>query len=79
MADDVKPRLGSPAKRVSFPASKPDSVLPENLEDLRCSFCLKSQAIVRTLITNASDSPSRAFICDECIAVCQFILEEDPK
>jgi ATP-dependent Clp protease ATP-binding subunit ClpX len=42
----------------------------------RCSFCHKSQAVVGKLISSPSDYP-RAYICDECIAVCYSILEDD--
>lgn len=46
---------------------------------LRCSFCHKSQDVVGKLISSPSDYP-RAYICDECIAVCNSILEDDnPK
>jgi ATP-dependent Clp protease ATP-binding subunit ClpX len=45
-------------------------------ESLRCSFCHKSQDLVGKLISSPSDYP-RAFICDECIAVCNSILEDD--
>ena len=44
--------------------------------DLRCSFCDKGQADVRKLIASPSEGPSRAFICDECIEACHFILNE---
>ena len=48
-------------------------------ENLRCSFCQKNQSAVERLIASPGDS-SRAYICNECIAVCQSILEEDrPK
>src|SRR5437867_6595739 len=43
---------------------------------LRCSFCHKSQDVVGKLISSPSDYP-RAYICDECIAVCNTILEDD--
>src|SRR5436189_332918 len=43
---------------------------------LRCSFCHKSQDAVAKLISSPSDYP-RAYICDECIAVCNSILEDD--
>src|SRR5579884_31458 len=43
---------------------------------LRCSFCHKSQDAVAKLISSPSDYP-RAYICDECVAVCNSILEED--
>ncbi|HOK45524.1 MAG TPA: ATP-dependent Clp protease ATP-binding subunit ClpX [Bryobacteraceae bacterium] len=45
-------------------------------EPLRCSFCHKSQDAVGKLISSPSDYP-RAYICDECIAVCNSILEDD--
>lgn len=41
----------------------------------RCSFCKKSQEEVRRLIAG----PRGVYICDECIALCQEILEEDKK
>jgi ATP-dependent Clp protease ATP-binding subunit ClpX len=45
-------------------------------EALRCSFCHKSQDAVAKLISSPSDYP-RAYICDECVAVCNSILEDD--
>ena len=45
-------------------------------DTLRCSFCHKSQDVVGKLISSPSDYP-RAYICDECIAVCNSILEDD--
>jgi ATP-dependent Clp protease ATP-binding subunit ClpX len=47
-----------------------------NDEILRCSFCHKSQDAVAKLISSPSDYP-RAYICDECVAVCNSILEDD--
>src|SRR2546430_8872892 len=49
---------------------------PGSDEALRCSFCRKSQDVVGKLISSPSDYP-RAYICDECIAVCNSILEDD--
>src|SRR6202047_3491714 len=43
---------------------------------LRCSFCHKSQDAVAKLISSPSDYP-RAYICDECVAVCTSTLEDD--
>src|ERR1022692_332999 len=43
---------------------------------LRCSFCHKSQEVVGKLISSPNDFP-RAYICDECVAVCNSILEDD--
>jgi ATP-dependent Clp protease ATP-binding subunit ClpX len=45
-------------------------------EMLRCSFCHKSQDAVAKLISSPSDYP-RAYICDECVQVCNSILEDD--
>lgn len=42
-------------------------------DTVRCSFCNKSQSQVRKLIAG----PNGAYICDECIDVCQEILEEE--
>ena len=39
---------------------------------LRCSFCNKTQDKVRKLIAG----PNGTYICDECVAVCTEILEE---
>ncbi len=47
-----------------------------DLRVLACSFCLKSQDSVSKLISSASQYP-RAYICNECIAVCAAILEND--
>jgi ATP-dependent Clp protease ATP-binding subunit ClpX len=40
----------------------------------RCSFCGKSQDQVRRLIAG----PNRVYICDECVALCQEIIAEEP-
>jgi ATP-dependent Clp protease ATP-binding subunit ClpX len=45
-------------------------------ELLRCSFCQKTQDVVGKLVSSPGDNP-RAYICDECVAVCNTILEED--
>ena len=45
-------------------------------EILRCSFCQKTQDTVGKLISSPGDHP-RAYICDECVAICNTILEED--
>src|SRR5436305_2496941 len=45
-------------------------------ETLRCSFCQKAQDAVGKLISSPGEHP-RAYICDECVAVCNTILEED--
>ncbi len=40
---------------------------------IKCSFCGKPQDLVRKLIAG----PAGVFICDECIKVCENILETD--
>ena len=45
-------------------------------DSLRCSFCHKSQEVVGKLISSPGESP-RAYICDECVTVCNQILDED--
>ena len=38
--------------------------------DIRCSFCNKTQAQVRKLIAG----PAGVYICDECIDICADIV-----
>jgi ATP-dependent Clp protease ATP-binding subunit ClpX len=45
-------------------------------EVLRCSFCQKPQEAVAKLISSPGEHP-RSYICDECVAVCNTILEEE--
>ncbi|MCR5486396.1 MAG: ATP-dependent Clp protease ATP-binding subunit ClpX [Lachnospiraceae bacterium] len=40
---------------------------------VRCSFCGKTQDQVQKLIAG----PSGTYICDECVAICTGIIEED--
>ena len=47
-------------------------------EALRCSFCHKTQEQVEKLISSPSDYP-RAYICNECVGVCQTILEDEKR
>jgi ATP-dependent Clp protease ATP-binding subunit ClpX len=41
-----------------------------------CSFCNKSRDAVAVLIANPTEVLPRVYICDECIGVCAYILEE---
>lgn len=43
-----------------------------NSDVLRCSFCNKTQNDVKKLIAGPT-----VFICDECVTVCQDIIDED--
>ena len=47
-------------------------------EPLRCSFCHKTQEQVEKLISSPSEYP-RAYICNECVSVCQQILEDEKR
>ena len=47
-------------------------------ETLHCSFCHKTQEVVGKLISTPGDYP-KAYICDECVAVCNSILEDDRR
>jgi ATP-dependent Clp protease ATP-binding subunit ClpX len=42
----------------------------------RCSFCEKTQDEVDTLISNPSNTSSRVYICNECVEVCNVVLED---
>ena len=44
-----------------------------NDDQVRCSFCNKTQAQVKKLIAG----PNGAYICDECVVVCAEIIEEE--
>jgi ATP-dependent protease Clp ATPase subunit len=46
---------------------------------LRCSFCSKTQDQVDTLISNPSERSSRVVICNECVEVCNAVLEHHQK
>ena len=41
--------------------------------DIRCSFCNKTQSQVRKLIAG----PAGVYICDECVDICAEIIEEE--
>jgi len=47
-------------------------------EVLRCSFCHKTQEQVEKLISSPSEYP-RSYICNECVGVCQQILEDEKR
>lgn len=42
-------------------------------DEIRCSFCGKTQEQVRKMISG----PNGAFICDECVDICAEIIEEE--
>lgn len=45
----------------------------KNSDQIRCSFCNKTQDQVRKLIAG----PEGVYICDECIEICADIVEEE--
>ena len=45
---------------------------------LRCSFCHKPQDAVKKLIASPGEHV-RAYICEECVAVCKTMIEEAPE
>ena len=47
--------------------------MSRNDDRIRCSFCGKTQNQVRKLIAG----PNGAFICDECVDICQEIIVEE--
>lgn len=44
-----------------------------NTDNVRCSFCNKTQDQVRKLIAG----PAGVYICDECVEICADIVEEE--
>ena len=43
-----------------------------NNQNIRCSFCGKAQEMVKRIVAGPN-----AFICDECIAICNNIIEDE--
>lgn len=48
-------------------------MIGKNDDQVRCSFCNKTQNQVRKLIAG----PGNTYICDECVEVCAEIIEEE--
>ena len=48
--------------------------MPKNENQYKCSFCGKSQDEVKKLIAGPG-----VFICDECVSLCNSIIEEEFK
>lgn len=46
--------------------------MAKDKETMRCSFCGRTSEEVRKLVAGPN-----VFICDECIEVCQSIIEEE--
>ena len=46
--------------------------MPNNTKNVKCSFCGKPQESVKKIIAGPG-----VYICDECINVCQEIIEDE--
>jgi ATP-dependent protease Clp ATPase subunit len=44
-----------------------------------CSFCNRTQEQVDALISNPSERSSRVAICDQCVTVCNSVLDEHKR
>jgi hypothetical protein len=53
----------------AFTMNQPTALKPH------CSWCHKSQDDVVLLIASPTDFP-RAYICDECVAICTSIIKD---
>ena len=51
-----------------------DNITDKNKNTLYCSFCGKSQHEVKKLIAGPT-----VFICDECVELCNDIIQEENK
>jgi ATP-dependent Clp protease ATP-binding subunit ClpX len=45
----------------------------KNSDNIRCSFCNKTQGQVKKMIAG----PAGVYICDECVAICSDIVEDE--
>ena len=45
----------------------------KNSDNIRCSFCNKTQSQVKKMIAG----PAGVYICDECVSICSDIVEEE--
>jgi hypothetical protein len=69
LAAKIEAASGSSAAPPLAPAAVPDPAPPT--PTLYCSFCGKSQHDVRALVSGPS-----SLICDECIGICNDIIED---
>ena len=51
----------------------------QHQETPKCSFCRKTQDQVDALIANPSEHFGRVFICNQCVAACNSVLEEHQR
>ena len=60
--------------RKRYQAASPEPVAEPGGPALHCSFCKKSQHEVEKLIVGGG---GQAHICDECVAICNEILDDE--
>src|SRR5687768_18196774 len=68
----VHPRTNGGGGALTTPCYHPHPMTTKSKVPYRCSFCGKSQEQVRKLIAGQG-----VYICDECINLCQEIIEEE--
>ncbi|MCY3811185.1 MAG: ClpX C4-type zinc finger protein [Gammaproteobacteria bacterium] len=61
-------------ERKRYQAASPEPVTRTTGPTRHCSFCNKSQYEVQKLIIGGN---SRAHICDECVAICNEVLDDE--
>jgi ATP-dependent Clp protease ATP-binding subunit ClpX len=61
------------AKDEAEPVPAASAAVPPT-KTLYCSFCFKSQHVVKKLISG----PASIFICDECVGLCDEIIADRP-
>ncbi len=55
---------------------KQDEAKSKKKSNIRCSFCLKSLQDIEQMISGPSEISPKAYICDECVAVCNSIIAD---
>ena len=68
----MHPRTNGGGGALTTPCYHPHPMTTKSKVPYRCSFCGKSQEQVRKLIAGQG-----VYICDECINLCQEIIEEE--
>lgn len=52
--------------------------MPKKKEDsIACGFCHKSNDVVEKMISSPAGFKPRVYICNECVAVAQSIMEKN--
>jgi ClpX C4-type zinc finger len=73
MAVKSQLRTWTPPEPIPFPAAaRPTPIRARSSNELYCTFCGKGQSEVVVLIAG----PGSAFICNECVALCNDIVQK---